>query len=312
MKYCINQITPFDKIWYRDCIYHAILSGISAFGIDGSAFFCQNIYQCFMENDQIKIRMPYRKDMDETLNSVGVYRKKIYVSGSEKNQIIEELKSGHPVIIPVDKFDLPLNKDTYGKLHVKHYVLVYGIDTDENIFYIVENKYQNSYKFSEKVIQISELLNAQTGFFREFEKEEKIYYFSLEKGKTGVKSNRKQFQEEMYRHLKETESEKEKELCCISQFRKQVERVSWEKEQLESWITMCNDIIVNRKLQFFAIKELLGDSYEYDLNKYKKITKKWESIRLILSRCIFQMKIDESVGQVVKMLYEIESIERKN
>ncbi|HAU88277.1 MAG TPA: hypothetical protein DCW90_23215 [Lachnospiraceae bacterium] len=52
-------------------------------------------------------------------------------------RIVEELKKGHPVLVPVDLYEIYYD-DKYMREHASHYIIVKGCDLKRNVFYILD------------------------------------------------------------------------------------------------------------------------------------------------------------------------------
>ncbi|MGV7117116.1 BtrH N-terminal domain-containing protein [Paenibacillus kyungheensis] len=54
-------------------------------------------------------------------------------------QLLEQLYAGKPVIVAVDNFYLPF-RPAYNDVHTNHLIVVYGIDFDQELVYVLDNK----------------------------------------------------------------------------------------------------------------------------------------------------------------------------
>lgn len=149
----IEGIQPFNRFFFRSCYYHQLIAGLAAFGIPAESILLSYFVLPRKGFEAEKIVIP-----EKTLEKVlGYQNRKCNLS---KKQLLHNIDKQRPIIVGVDCFHFESRLDTYQKLHDPHYVLVYGYDLDNGTVNVVDHNYRNSWEYSEKIISMDNLLNA--------------------------------------------------------------------------------------------------------------------------------------------------------
>ena len=161
MKKELNNIIPFNSFWLGSCYLHAVLSALPHYEIEQQSYF--GISLGYLEKD-FKTSKIFESDGDGLCKKLGLGIKKFLVESAER--ICEKIDRGNAVIAGVDAFELPQRKDFYHTTHHLHFLLVYGYDTEKQIFNIVEHNYVNSFHFVKQEIDFISFMQACFSFNR--------------------------------------------------------------------------------------------------------------------------------------------------
>lgn len=154
----IEGVKPFNSFFYRSCYYHQLISALSCFGIDEDNVLC-NVFPVLSENFLVENNEMISEN--ELLKYVGCKMVKCNLS---KYKLFKNIDRGNPIIVGVDSYYLESRRDTYGREHVMHYVLVLGYNKKKDEAYVVDHNYVNSWHFEEKTISLSNLLLAENKY----------------------------------------------------------------------------------------------------------------------------------------------------
>ena len=153
----LEGVRPFNGCYFRSCFYHQLIAGMGCFGLSADNVL-MTAFPVIGENFEARDRIL----SPETVRKCsGCRTKEILLT---KDRLIRSIDAGHPVIVGVDCFYLEGRTDTYQKLHLTHFLLVYGYDTERDIVNAVDHSYVNSYKYTEKEVNLSNLLEANQRF----------------------------------------------------------------------------------------------------------------------------------------------------
>ena len=153
----LEGVRPFNGCYFRSCFYHQLIAGMGCFGLPADNVLLTAfpiINRDFEARDRILSPETVRK-------CSGCRTKEILLT---KDRLIKSIDAGHPVIVGVDCFYLEGRTDTYQKTHLTHFLLAYGYDTENDIVNAVDHSYVNSYKYTEKEVNLSNLLEANQRF----------------------------------------------------------------------------------------------------------------------------------------------------
>lgn len=153
----LSGVKTFNKFWFRSCYYHQLYSAVSCLGVNADQVVLGNLRIPYGNFETEKIF----KDEKEYLKSVDFSLKHLNVS---KNKLLRLLKAGYPVIVGVDCYEMRERENYYHKGHCKHFVMVYGYNTDKELFYITDHNYFNDYMFREKEMTFDELFTANLSY----------------------------------------------------------------------------------------------------------------------------------------------------
>lgn len=286
----INQIEPFNDIFYKSCFYNSLIPILIYYGKDFMPIIVNDIcvYQkkrLDSKNTTLTVGYLSQRDPFEIVEDMGIQVFSKEESGDIIHDLVNALKNKAPVIIWVDCYYASIRKDVYHKKHQGHTWLVYGVDEEQRVFYIIEHSIRDNLFYKKKEVSFEDLELAYQGFLLHFQKEEK---------------------KETYHEFGESKREQIGEADCKSLFNKYIidngiqirEGLKLFWENLESYqilvlseanlhnvidklVEALNDIINAKKIELYRSERIYSrESRIYELNNL--ILKQFQKIRGIM------------------------------
>ena len=175
MKRILRGIQPFNEMQMKSCYHNQLVTGYSMYGVNKIIVIADSLPLYFYdeEKNELSIQCINVLSKEEMQQLTGVRRERY---GNYKN--IGEFIIGHidrrePIILPVDSYFLNYRADRYHILHEAHFVLVYGYDTDEGVYYTVDHMYRNSFVYKKKAVPMKIIQTAYKGFATYLDKGDK-------------------------------------------------------------------------------------------------------------------------------------------
>lgn len=268
-------IEPFNDVWYDNCFIHAILPIIRYNGVNLEEFLHGEEILYYYFDNSIRIGLEKVQNLDYYLGMIDY--KINYLDEQEPIKVIENyIDKSIPVIIWVDCFYVNRRRDTFGKKHLAHCLLVYGYDADKRQLIVYDHEHENGLQFEEKRIGYVE-----SNYCMEMYK--KIY--------------RRQFC--MATISKENIVNNEKEFKYISNNR----GFFW--ESVENDIKTLKLENFERQIEFFGKYERLLRALGY-ANKvdYSNEIKNASLIKMFFGKALYYSKMPEETQDKVLRLYE--------
>lgn len=166
MKRILRGIKPFNEFGLKSCYYNQLVTGYSTFGAEPRVVVADYLplYAFSEESKTPLLNTVSVLDEKHIRLLTGVQRRKHACVKNIGKFIKEHIDVREPVILPVDCFFLPYRADMFGLRHEKHFLLVYGYDTDNKLYYIVDHLFRNSAEYRKQKISAAELERAYRGF----------------------------------------------------------------------------------------------------------------------------------------------------
>lgn len=155
-SYKLDAVKVFNKFWFGSCYYHQLYSAVSYIG--------GNVDEVLLLNLSVPQRNFGTKKVGLKRNAtefVDYQTKHCNVTGKK---LLRLIANRIPVIIGVDCYEMKERTDYYHKTHCRHFVMVYGFDSEKKIFNIIDHNYLNDYMFREKEMSFDELFLANRSY----------------------------------------------------------------------------------------------------------------------------------------------------
>ncbi len=177
----ISNIEPFNETVYKDCFYSATFPIIDHFLGSIIPFIVNNIY--FYNYDNIQ-RITYKSkqfdefaDFQNTLSKIGIILVTKLQSEDIISDLINSIKANKPVVILIDCFYESIRHDIYQKRHVPHAITIYGYNTKEQYFNIIEANYLDSILNVKRTLSFNDVKNSYNGFITNLHYSKFFTYF---------------------------------------------------------------------------------------------------------------------------------------
>ncbi|WP_052675710.1 beta-ketoacyl synthase N-terminal-like domain-containing protein [Paenibacillus sp. IHBB 10380] len=167
-KVVLNAIEPFNQFLFINCFYSSLFSVLSYYKVPVSSFICKYKAYADWNDGRFDIKYNAPNDFEEIMSSLG-----LAVNVQRKLQdcfepTITSLQNGHPVILSVDCFYLPIRSDMYQRIHCEHSLLVIGYEKSKEIFYVLEQKNAESLSYQKQEIKFEDMKAAYNGYQNNF------------------------------------------------------------------------------------------------------------------------------------------------
>ena len=173
MRRVLKGLKAFNEFNLKSCYYNQLVSGYSLFGADPQIIAADYLplYEFDQDNHLLSIRNMEVLREEDRIALTGVAQKQHRNINEVREFIAVHIDRRMPIILPVDCFYLHYREDTYQKVHRIHFVLIYGYDTDEKIYFINDHLYLNSKEYKKHKVSISDILTAYKEFVNKLQKE---------------------------------------------------------------------------------------------------------------------------------------------
>jgi len=135
-----NNVQLFNDVFYKNCKYNPLLSGIGHFGGSVISFLANDFFSyrlnknCEFEIDVQEIQV---KPDSEILQELGIKLDNECFKENSTEEIIDVLSEGVLVFLPVNRYYLKSDWH-YQKINSVHYFLITGYNALEEKFYIID------------------------------------------------------------------------------------------------------------------------------------------------------------------------------
>ncbi len=330
----INNFEPYimrlkvynDKdIYYGNCWYGAFMTVANAFGRDVTSIINNAIYIYLFNEERVNsfgyffIRATDARDLRGLLPELGIMAKTSFPDPETVHEEIRKsIDAGYPVAICIDLFYQPGRNAYYQKRHGGgHMLLIYGYDTDENLYYTVDDVIGlNKYTLTFEQLYLAYKGNFDFCDFK-FGEAELFFNFTIgpipDTSNSDEKSSLNPHLREFARNMLEGKEKMMSSLKCIDQFADVYERVSKSDD-----IIQLLSFIINGKMaehyRLLYLKEL-GLEHE-DLQSrinslYTEIVGDWNKVRISTAQTLFTDKEKKdrntNVVDIIKGIYQKEN-----
>jgi len=189
-------VQPFNELYYKDCISHALLTAFRHFGGDVRLLVANCTSICEIADGEIprglRVRNRYLgvKEDDDVLRENGIEVRRFYDSADLCSDLVAYLSSGQLVIIKLDCFFVKRKRDLYQRKHGEHSVLVCGYDQRQKTFEVVDSENSQSVRYRVVTISFEELAQAYAGYNSMFNSHRREPSHLIIEAQSGTKKRR--------------------------------------------------------------------------------------------------------------------------
>lgn len=248
----LEPIRPFNKFGCKSCYYHHLVSCYGYLGVGAEAILGNQMgFYRFHKQAGPSVYTHDLLSPAELEAETGVREVCMKPPKNLVKELIASLRAGKPVILAVDTYYLPYREDLYKKLHVMHYILVYGYNAARKTFICMEHMFANSLRYSEKEISFRTLTTAHKRYMEFLHKDNPRVFVTVERCKA---------------EKKKTGSSRRALLKRIASSQKAAEQIeaymvqaaqSLNQKQTDNIINFFNNSLPARHRQLFAL-EMIG------------------------------------------------------
>ncbi|KNY24968.1 beta-ketoacyl synthase N-terminal-like domain-containing protein [Pseudobacteroides cellulosolvens] len=293
-KCILDNIEPFNELYYKSCFYNALFPVVRHFNkslipvlINDMILYCMNRDK---ENPDIEYRAV--KNVESVLDEQGITVVKKHQSLDVIGDICKSVSGGRPVILWVDCFYASIRPDTYEKVHWAHTWLVYGYDDNKREFHILEHKHRDSLTYEKRAISFQGVVDSYNGFINFFQPDKNTStYYEFYPDSTSSEDDLgiylRIFKKNMLDY-KKTIAEGLQEFASFIDFFKLTvaDREILAKYSIEDCIQGINNIINAKLVERFRAERLISDNSGI-LEILDKIINYWNSVRSVLAKVLY-------------------------
>lgn len=304
MYYEIQNIEPFNDIFYRSCFFNSFFSVIQHYGKCILPYLMHDTMIYVLDGGEdvlIKSEFAFldKAELNIILTKQGI-EMCTYV---KQNDIIscfhENLRNDRPVILWIDAFYIPYRKDTYQKLHWPHTVLLYGYQEKDECVYVIDHTWRENLTYEKKKLTNRHLIESYDAYLANFlliEQEPlSCYIFEERKGYENPE-NIKEYSDIFRSNLLKNRLIMQQSLEALQLFTNSIsfDALISNNYHADRFVEGVNSIILNKELEIYRFDKFFTHMNNW-INLQKKILDKWIAIRARLLKFIFSNRQDNEL-----------------
>lgn len=312
--YKINELEPFNEIYYKDCYYNSLFAVMNYFHADISYVLVNDIFHYALSNQDWRLQIKYQeiKGINKILSESSIMVESRVYSDNIIGDIKNAVNQDKPVILAVDSFSCPHILDAYQKKHVPHTILINGYNDAQKIFYIIDLEILNNLTYKKLTVSYEQLLTArQTDLvvLNQKKGENTIFFYSKTDGRFQLPEIRFIFLD----NFRSKENELLKGLEDFQDFIKNYDTLdNFEKSRISKELLDCFVQIFNsKKVEHYRFGRVFGDKHILTIET-QQIQNIWKQIMTQYGLYHYSAKRPESLTiQVSTLLKEAEALEKE-
>lgn len=308
----INDIEPFNEIYFKGCFYNAFFPICLRLGIPID-FFLFNDLILYDENLSTGIEYKSEKTINDLIIELGIEVSTKY----DPNNLVKELRyyisKDIPVILCIDCFYESIRIDTYQVMHWPHNLLFVGFDDMNEVFYVIEHHYRDGLTYQRRELSYKEVKAAHAGFIDYFSNLEDVPLFMAVNN--GVKIESKSKEKFALGYIKRICANQQlirhhlNNLMKISEKINKLVLTNLNKEEIMRSLDGINAIIHGKEAEIYRLKRLgrtYINLYDYQYNIFQL----WCNVRVFLAKYYYSDgKIPLKMGKLGMILSDIKKNE---
>ncbi|WP_432409117.1 amino acid adenylation domain-containing protein [Wukongibacter sp. M2B1] len=317
----LDNIEPFNEVFYRSCFFHALFAAVNYFNRDITPILANEIMSYSYDKDRsgVKLNIQWEqiRNVKEVLEDIGI-------TGIQKirsNNIMDDVKSAisqnRPAIVYTDCFYESIREDMYKKDHWRHCVLVFGYDESKQTCNVLEHSGINNLDFRECTMSYTDIINSYNGYVVNFQKGDEIpTYFELELANDF--SDKYIYDANRYKSIFAHNMLNRKDtilqgLEYLVEFRDDFYEFTSNEETLRTYCSellfTVNHIMLCKQVERFKLLKLLGHDNAF-ISYLDEIVDNWRFIRSVILKYFYSSKYKrrslENLMSNLEKIYEIE------
>ncbi len=296
----ISNIEPFNDIWFNgnlpNCLYSALFPIVNHYVGSLDPFLLNGVYLYEYSNNEgntsIDLKLQEFIDVFKLCSTLGIHVKPKLISTDIINDIIASVDNMNPVIIFIDCFYESIRKDTYQKIHWSHALLIYGYDSQKEIFNVLEHDYNENLTYLKREISFSDIFSSYKGYLENFGSLNNYTFIEFSKC---FEDSQKSYGTEKHvtSFIDNILLKKEEIINSLDYIKKFTEDIhplllseSISQTDMDNIINGFNNIINNKKSSIYIFKKVFGNDPTI-LNHHNDIINSWNFIRSVFLKYRF-------------------------
>lgn len=316
----ITGIEPIQDYFFNSCFYSSFFPIVQYYRKSVIPFMVNGIgvYMFYNTSSRCSVYIKYYQEnnLQEIFDEIGLGYEKIDICDDLYDTIINHIREGKPVIVAVDCYYESIRPDVYKKMHLPHYLLIYGYDYEKQEYLIIEQNQLNDIRYQKRTISRTDLEIAYAQFGKKFYNANFGTYWAFFNKNDFYKSDRtKYFQRYVY-NLKKNKNKIAVGMDELIAFCERFEKVLADEKiffsYVEDIIEGMNDIIkyMNAKRIQFSY---LFDEGDICTMLFEELYNSWILQRIIIVKCFYtgclkqvkKNKIIENLNSIVALSKEL-------
>lgn len=294
MKSEITNVEPFNDIYTYDCFMNSLLCAAKHFKLNFAMITLHKTFFYSFAGGQLDSQNVIVFSIHSLVHSIGMeITKETDCIENWKEQYERDFKRGKIIIAPHDDYYNPLRKDIYGKEHLPHYTLIYGMDNTDKMLSVVESKYRETVAYKNMKL-------AYEDYEKSHFQQETLYRYVLNKTKCVA--------DETY---KERYLEKKVELLkqSLVNLQKSIDYLTEKKgTEIKMLLNNLNNICNQVKIEGYLYEHVFDNK---DLSLIStEIFNTWYLIRTYVVKDSMMSRSDTVNTRIVKGIKHIEVLEK--
>lgn len=307
MSYKIQNIEPFNDIFYRSCFFNSFFSVIKHFGKTILPYFMYDIMVYVLCDDEevlMKSEIVFLEEVDlhRILKHQGIDMYTTVVYNNIIPFLYENLYCDKPVILWIDAFHTSYRKDVYHKSHWPHSILIYGYDEETERFHVIDHCRKEDLLYEKKELPANELIESYNAYLQRYLLSENALescYIFEENGKLSVEKIEEYT--EIYRgNLIKHRRIMQESLDVLQLFSNSISYnyLINNVDYLKRFTEGISNIILNKEFELYRFNQFFPYMNQWT-ELQKKITSRWSIIRAKLLKLVFSNKRQNDVVDIV-------------
>lgn len=291
----LEPVEPYNELFYKSCFYSALFSAFGCLGRDETRFLFNDlfVYRFDERVSQLDLLAVPLHPEPELYRLTGIDVHVEPETESVVSSLVRAIDRHRPVILFIDCFYEPIRPDTYQKLHMPHFILVFGYDSAREIFHIVEHRYRDSLRYERRELGFDDVARCYEGAKRHFENKRNLpnfMAFSVDDRRDPPISGElaRQAVRDFAAHALDGKERLLASLSEIKRFAASLQDVAasesvlkeWVRELFRHWPSSLTRILHNKTLEKHRLLKLSFPPPVVEL--LEKSLKSWQLVRSVL------------------------------
>ncbi|WP_165861232.1 beta-ketoacyl synthase N-terminal-like domain-containing protein [Paenibacillus paeoniae] len=304
----LPHMEPFNDLYYRNCFYNSLFPAVRHFGRSILPFLLNDLIVFSHPGSSGR---PFGIDYVSILPIEELFRQQgLHISMRNDHEHIlsetmEALRAEKPVIVWVDSYYEPIRKDTYGKRHVDHTLLVFGFDDELRQFHIMEHDRQENLSYAARTIEYEDLVRSSMGFAKNFKdgQNRPSHYILDQLQDAEAKDNlTADFNAFFAKSQLEGGERLENSQRIMEEMAEWIRMIVSTEEffhrEAESLVNLLNEIINAKQVERYRLNQIFGESDELTL-AFSSVVSSWETVRKSAARYMYMRKYDTALAESI-------------
>lgn len=166
-KKILNNIEPFNDIFYKNCFYNSFFPVVKHFNGNVMSYIVNDIIVYnYGKNNKLNVEYIPVKEIGQVMHDEGISMDAKEISENIVEDIKSALLNDRLVILWADCYYMSIRREMYHKNHLPHTWLIYGYDEKTREFMIIEHKNAENLAYDKLIVGFDELTNAYKGYLQ--------------------------------------------------------------------------------------------------------------------------------------------------